>query len=81
MIIFKKEINNEYFGICNSQFLFDEEEEVKDNLICKNRFSGKKNLTINYINVTYDSLINEINTFEEEDNIKVYNIKKRKRKK
>ena len=42
MIIFKKEINNEYFGIYNSQFLFDEEEELKDNLICKNRFSEKK---------------------------------------
>ena len=26
MIIFNKEINNEYFGICDSQFLFDEEE-------------------------------------------------------
>ena len=82
MIIFKKEINNEYFGISDSDFLFELEEEeeiVKGYLICKNRFSEKRNLTINYINVTFDSLINEINTFEEEDNIKVYNIKKRKK--
>ena len=80
MIIFNKEINNEYFGICDSQFLFDEEDEVKGYLICKNRFSEKKNLTINYINVKYDSLINEINNFEEEDNNKLYNIKKEKEK-
>jgi len=77
MIIFNKEINNEYFGICDSQFLFDEEEEVKGYLICKNRFSEKRNLTIQYINVKYNSLINEIKTFEKEEN-KIYNIKKEK---
>ena len=85
MIIFNKEINNEYFGISDSDFLFELEEEeeiVKGYLICKNRFSEKRNLTIKYINVKYDSLINEINNFEnEEDNNKIYNIKKEKEKK
>ena len=46
------------------------------------KLSEKRNLTKKYINVKYDSLINEINNFEnEEDNIKFYNKKKKKKNK
>ena len=79
MIIFNKEISNEYFGIIDSEFLLEEEEQINGFLICKNRFSEKRNLNIKNIIVESNSFIEEIKKLKEE-NIENKNLNYKKKK-